>query len=244
MIRSIVLLGLAILCTDRTSWCQPPGEKQVRDLLEQARLEEIRQSRGDGWVRLLIQADAEAAKLTLRQPGSCCGIRCVQVPPYPTLHYVWNGINQVEEYQHDLLKLIVRSREGTPLGADALVVLLRSPEWTLNDNEWVPLFKTVIEIVASRRWRALKDPRLTRIEGEAYETWWSLSRAQPTDPGLVDKGVTPVDFSEGAGQARLKAIAAYEKVLAAENDPGLRRRVLELRARHDTNQRAWYRIGD
>jgi hypothetical protein len=100
---------------------------------------------------------------------------------FPDLHYRWNEIGQSEEYQHDLLKTVVSARRGTPEGADALVVLLRSASSTL-DNDWVPLFRTVIGIVGSRRWQVLKDPRLIRIEGEAYETWWSLSRANPSDP--------------------------------------------------------------
>ena len=222
-----------------TSWCQPPEEQRLSDLLEQAR-----HADPQGWAKLLIQADAEAVKLERRQAGSCCGIRCVSISRFfPDLHYRWNEIGQSEEYQHDLLKTVIYARRGTPEGADALVVLLRSASSTL-DNDWVPLFKTVIGIVGSRRWHVLKDPRLIRIEGEAYETWWSLSRANPRDPYLADNDLTPADFSEGSAQARLKAIAAFEKVLSAENDPALRRRTIELRQRHDTNQRAWFRAGD
>jgi hypothetical protein len=62
----------------------------------------------------------------------------------------------------------------------------------------VPLFKVVIEIVSSRRCQMLKDVPLTRIEGEAWETWWSLSKAQPNDPTLADNSVSPLDFLDRA----------------------------------------------
>src|ERR1019366_7750096 len=101
--------------------------------------------------------------------------RDAQISPDTRLTYLWNGIAQVECYQHDLLSTVVKADPGTRWGADALVELLRSGCYLYEDQR-VPLFKTVIEMLSASGWPALQDPRLDRIEGEAYEGWWCLSR--------------------------------------------------------------------
>jgi hypothetical protein len=71
--------------------------------------------------------------------------------------------------------MVVQLQSGTPWGADALVLLLRNASSTL-DNEWVPLFKTVIEIVGSRRWQVLKDPRLEHFHNCCGADWLICGR--------------------------------------------------------------------
>jgi len=190
-----------------------------------------------------MQADGQAEKLERRQHDPNTVGSYPLIAPDTRLTFLWNGIAQVEEYQHDLLRKVVEAGPGTQWGADALVALLRSGS-VLSEDERVPLFKVVIEWLSEPGWQALKDTRLTRIEGEAYETWWSLSKASPDEPMLVDAGVSPSNFVAGAEEARLKAIADYERVLLKENDPALRRRTEELKSGHGTDQRRWFRWGD
>jgi hypothetical protein len=57
-------------------------------------------------------------------------------------------------------------------------------------------------------------------------------------------GSPPADSSgpiqEGANEARRKALAAYERVIAAgHGDPDMLRRVADIRAGRDTGRRAW-----
>src|SRR5438067_11017089 len=108
MNRHTPFVFLATFLSVLTAWCQSPAEQRVQELLDEA-------SRADaaGWAKLLIQADAEATKLTLDRPGPCCGVRCVRLKPGYDLHFRWNGIAQTEEYHHDLLKTVAHTQEGT-----------------------------------------------------------------------------------------------------------------------------------
>lgn len=143
--------------------------------------------------------------------------------------------------------------KGTRAGADALVELLGVGPygvWLDNDElspDRVPdlqIHRKVISILNDPAWRKLNDMRLIRIEGQAYETWWSLSRGGPDVPDLSQNGVTGADYADGAEAARLQAIRLYERIVTAGIDPGLRERVAKLRNRQNTEQRAWFRAGD
>ncbi len=190
------------------------------------------------WAGFLMQADAAAEKLEARKPGGCCGYRCVRVGSF-NLHYRYNEIGGSENYQHDLLQLVAQTHAGTPEGAEALVRLLPTGCQTIA-SDWTPYFRTVLGILESRPWRALADARLTRIRAEAYETWWSFSKAKDGDPMLTDMGLTPKDFLDGAAQARERAIAAYQ----SNADAAVARRLRQLLAGQDTEQRRWFCGGD
>ena len=69
-------------------------------------------------------------------------------------------------------------------------------------------------------------------------------RADRQDPELSQSGVSASDYSRGADLARQKAIELYQSILAFHDNPALRARVGQLRNRHDTHQRAWFRGGD
>jgi len=160
-------------------------------------------------------------------------------------------LQRSENYDHDLLRRVVRELLGTPAGADALVALLAlgpygSP-W-FDDDDFLPdefagpaLHRRIISILESPSWLKLQDMRLTQIRAEAYETWWSLSRADAQDPELSQNAVSASDYSRGADLARQKAIELYQGILAVHDDPALRVRVGQLRKRRDTYQRAWFR---
>jgi hypothetical protein len=194
------------------------------------------------WASYLMQADAAAEKLESTKPSGCCGLRCVRVRGFE-LHFRYNGIQDQENYQHDLLQLIT-IHGGTPYGAEALVRLLPTGCQTIA-SQWTPYFKTVIGILESRPWRAMSDPRLTKIRAEAYETWWSLSQSSPDDPDLEDQRLTPQDFVEGAAQARQQAIDAYQEIVNSKNgSPEILEHLAKLKSGEDTRQRSWFCLGD
>jgi hypothetical protein len=235
---------------DGELWSQSRDESTVRELVQKA----VQAHRPQPWASLLIQADTEAVKLKRGERNDCCDVRCVKIAGFGDLHYRWNNLQQSENYEHDLLRAVVRLLRGTPPGADALSALLSlgpyGGPW-FDDDELLPdeftemvLHRRIIAIVTSPSWQKLKDARLMKILAEANETWWSLSLAKPDDPELQQTGAHATDYRSGAEFARRKAIDLYESILGNRTDPALRSRVASLRRRRDTHQRAWFRAGD
>jgi hypothetical protein len=239
--------------------CSVTGELRCQSTEEPAVLAQIQGAlqarRPQPWARLLILADAEAAKLERRKRNDCCDIRTVKIGVgLGYLHYRWNEIQQSENYEHDLLRLVIRQMRGTPEGADALSVLLGMGPYGgpwFDDDELLPddfaeleLHRRIIAVLTSPSWSKLKDYRLMRILGEAYETWWCLSLAKNDDPELGQAGVYASRYVSGAELARMKAVNLYEAVLTTHTDPELRKRLATLRARQDTHHRLWFRAGD
>src|SRR4051794_5116577 len=101
-------------------WSQSATEEKLQQLLGEAR----HATRPQRWARLLTEADSEAVKLERREPSSCGDIRSVNAEGFGFLHYQWNELQRSENYDHDLLRRVVRELRGTPAGADALVALL------------------------------------------------------------------------------------------------------------------------
>lgn len=229
---------------------QSATEEKLQQLLGQV----SHAARPQPWARPLIDADSEAVNLERREPCPCGDIRSVKADGFGFLHYRWNELQRSENHEHDLLRTVVRVLRGKPSGADGLVALLAPGPYGgpwFNDDDLLPdefagpaLHRRVIAILQSPRWLKLKDTRLTRIRAEAYETWWSLSRAEPQDPELSQNAVSASDYSRGADLPRQKAIELYQGILAVHDDPVLRVRVGQLRKRQDTHQRAWFRSGD
>ena len=234
LISATVFTGLAA----QGPITQNSPQIQVQRLLEQADGKEPAE-----WAKLLMDADAEAVKMERRTPGRCCGYRCARIRQY-TLTFLWSEIGAREIYEHDLLKTVVRARQGTEIGAQALARLLQ-PGCGPLANEWVPYFKLVLDILEFPPWQNVNDTELTHIRAEAYETWWSLSRASPNEPSLRDNGLKPQDFLDGAEEARLKAIAAYRELTAKDpSDRQVAEHLQKLLSSEDTHQRQWYCFGD
>jgi hypothetical protein len=93
---------------------------QLHRLLTEAR----HATRPQPWAKLLIEADSEAVKLERREPSSSDDIRSIKTDGFGFLHYRWNELQRSENYDHDLLRTVVRVLRGTPPGADGLVALL------------------------------------------------------------------------------------------------------------------------
>ena len=106
------------------------------------------------------------------------------------------------------------------------------------------LHERIIRLLESATWRELKDRRLLRIEAQAYETWWSLSVAAENDPELEQNGLRPAKFATGSQRARIKALRLYSLAATNRTDPEQLSRLVKLRTRHDTNQRAGFCGGD
>jgi hypothetical protein len=191
-------------------WPQSATEEKLHQLLNQA----DHATRPQPWARLLIEADSEAVKLERREPCSCGDIRSVKAESFGFLHYRWNELQRSENYDHDLLRTVVRVLRGTPPGADAFVALLAlgpyGGPW-FDDDDFLPdefagpaLHRRIISILESPSWLKLQDMRLTRIRAEAYDEWWSLSRADPQDPELSQNAVSASDYRRGSDLARQK----------------------------------------
>jgi hypothetical protein len=228
---------------------QSTQESTVRELVQRA----VQAKRPQPWASLLLRADAEAVKLERQRRDDCCDLRSLRIPGYGELHYRWNGLQQTENYEHELLRTIVRRLRGTPTGADALASLLALGPYGpwFDDDELLPdefvqpaLHHRIIAMLTSPSWLKLRNPALMKHLAEAYETWWSLSVAKSDDPELEQNGVRATDYATGAESARRKAVEIYESLLANGGDQALRSRVVSLRNRRDTHQRAWFRVGD
>ncbi len=78
---------------------------------------------------------------------------------------------------------------------------------------------------------------------QAYETWWSLSRATPKDDY-----VQPEKYREGAEAARKRAIGIYEQVATSApqslESAYARRQLPRLKLGLDTAQRRYFCIYD
>ncbi len=236
--RDLLFVCLVLITFAQVLKAQNVAQSGLERLLELAA-----KSTPNEWAELLMQADSEAVKMERRQPDPRCVYRCVKINPY-TLVFRWSEIGHQEVYQHDLLKIVVLAHRGTRSGAQALARLLEPGCGPLS-TQWAPYFKTVIDILEFPPWRDLGDADLLRILAEAYETWWSLSKALPTEPILKDDGLTPQDFQKGAEQARLNAIAAYKEVIAKlPNDQEAAEHLRSLQENRDKHQLKWFCSGD
>jgi hypothetical protein len=205
-------------------------QDRVAELLQQAAHETMI---GPHWARLMIEADGEAEKM--EQPSTFGGMyRSVRIADHP-LTFLSNEISGVEDYQHDLLKLVVAQKGGTPDGALALNSLLTGPgSCGRLGNEFTPYFKTVLDIVASPEWVKLHDAGLTRIRAEAYETWWSM---------WLESGAE--EFKPGAADALKQAILAYRELVRLNRGVGdAHDHLKNLEAGLDTHQHNWFCEGD
>ena len=244
---AVKLLSALAVATSPILCFQVGSEQSVRQLVEAAE----QSARPQPWAGLLIRADAEAATLERREQDSSLKVRLVRVADGVDLHYRWNEIQASENYQHDLLRRVVSNLQGTPPGADALAQLLGVGPCFVDyegllpsATRDLPLHERIIRMLELAAWRKLKDPRLLRIEAQAYETWWSLSVAAENDPELEQNGLRPAKFATGSQRARIKALRLYSIAATNRTDPEQLSRLVKLRTRHDTNQRAGFCGGD
>jgi hypothetical protein len=123
-------------------------------------------------------------------------------------------------YQRDLLWRVWQQYPETDWGERAFVVLL-GLGWDTSRTcaKGSEQFREVIrqgESFLQKRPTSAHRAAILLLVGQAYATWWSLSNE--TADSLMADYVDPKRYSEGAEQARLKAISNFEQVvqLAAE----------------------------
>lgn len=158
----------------------------------------------------------------------------------------WSEMGGDYGNQRDLLWRVWRDYPATPAGEDAFALLLDTAwDTTACCEKGSDAFRNVIregeQFLASRA----NSPRRLDVEfaaAEAYETWWSLSRAPAVRDNEADP--SPDAYREGAEGARAKAIAYYEDIARSAPDSTqtkCSRKSLEmLRQNKDTHQRRFF----
>ena len=163
------------------------------------------------------------------------------------LNYRYSALGGEWAYQHDLLRQVFRDYRNTEWG-DAAFLLLERTGWdTSGTCEAGPdQFRQVIthgeEFLTDHPSGPLRLEVALAL-GQAYETWWSLSRAGPNNDY-----VQPENYREAAEAARQKAIRLYEQVAASEpaslESTYARRELPRLKLSLDTVQRRYFCVYD
>lgn len=195
----------------------------------------------------LLAADRLAGKLWAREREAPAWKQLEQDLGRYGLTFRWSELAGDYEYQHDLLWWLWRTAPGSAWGQHAFALLLEKG-WDTSGTcqEGAGQFRRVIEqgeaFLAGHPhgWPELQ----TKLAlAQAYETWWSLSRAPEND----DYAYAP-DYQEGAAAAREKTIAYYEQVVRlAPTSPAAayaRERLPPLQTEQDPEQRRYFCIYD
>ena len=228
---------------------EEPGESRrplQRQTLEQL-LAAARAAPAGRKAELLLAADRVSSLLPDLQRGDQNIYRReLTIAGFP-LNYRYNELGAVWAYQRDLLRQVWRDHKNTEWG-DAAFLLLERTGWDTSGTcePGSDQFRQVIahgeEFIATHPSGAPRLEVLLAV-GQAYETWWSLSRAGPNNDY-----VQPKNYREGAATARQKAITLYERVIGlgpVSLEAALARRELpRLKLNLDTVQRRYFCVYD
>jgi hypothetical protein len=221
---------------------------QTDPVLQQQTLKQLlvaaRGTREDRMLELLMAADRLAGLPSAPQTQTPTSYdRTGNIAGY-TLRYRYSELGASWVYQHDLLEALWREHPQSEWGVAAFLQL----QWTGWDPSGVcakgtDQFRTVI--AEGEKFLAGHPATPHRAElvlslAEAYETWWSLSRAPSSDDY-----VTAGQYRDGAETALRKAMQLYES-LPPDEPPAIiaRRRLPRLKLGIDTVQRRFYCIYD
>jgi len=162
------------------------------------------------------------------------------------LNYHWDPLGAAWVYTYDLLWRVWEAHGSTEWGEHAFTLLLNHG-WDRSDacGQGSDQFRDVIHQAEQFLAKRPKSPRRLHVVfalAQAYETWWSLSRAKQDD--YVDSS----QHQKGAAIARKRAAKYYEQILSlASKSPEAiyaRWRLPRLKLGLDTNQRRFYCIYD
>jgi hypothetical protein len=196
---------------------------------------------------LLLAADRLAERWEVAEPPrSGLGEIRRRIGAYE-LSYVWNHLGSNWAYQHDLLWRVWNKSDATNWGELAFVLLLNHGwDTTVACGKGSDQFREVIqrgEQFLAERPKSEHRVDVLFVLAQAYETWWSLSKAHVQD-SYVDR----FRYLNGAESARHKALRYYGRILRLA--PGgyeadyARLRVPRLMLGIDTNQRRFFCIYD
>jgi hypothetical protein len=127
------------------------------------------------------------------------------------LGFSWVGLGMTWAYGHELLRQVSQELPDTDWGEWAFLMLLDRGWDTSPFCESSDRFRLVVEQgerFLSERPRSPQRRRVLLSVAEAYETWFSLSRAAPDD-----EYANASSYEAGSERARLAAIARYEELL-------------------------------
>lgn len=196
---------------------------------------------------LLLAADRVASLLADVQRGDQNIYQRAQTIAGFQLNERYSELGGVWAYQHDLLRQVWRDYKKTEWG-DAAFLLLERNGWDTSGmcESGSDQFREII--AHGEQFLADHPSGPHRLEvilavGQAYETWWSLSRAGPNNDY-----VEPEKYRQGAEAARVKAIKIYEQVAGLEPTSleavFARRELPRLKLSLDTVQRRYFCVYD
>jgi hypothetical protein len=196
---------------------------------------------------LLLAADRVASLLPDMQRGDQSIYQRTQTIAGFQLHERYSELGGAWAYQHDLLRQVWRDYKNTEWG-DAAFLLLERMGWDSSGmcESGSDQFREVI--AHGEEFLANHPASPHRLEvilavGQAYETWWSLSRAGPNTDY-----VEPEKYRQGAEASRAQAIRIYEEVAALApaslEAVSARRELPRLKLSLDTVQRRYFCVYD
>jgi hypothetical protein len=177
---------------------------------------------GDRKAELVLAADRVASLIPEGQSGDPTENQRSETIAGFSLRYRYSPLGAAWNYQHDLLRQVWRESPNTAWGVEAFLLLT----WMGWDGSGIceagsDQFR---EVIAQGEKFLADHPanphrlNVTLAVGTAYETWWSLSRAQ-----VGDDYVEAAKYRDGAEAAKRKAISIYEQIanLAPDSPEGL-----------------------
>ena len=196
---------------------------------------------------LLLAADRVASLMPGGDRGDQAIFQRAQTIGGFELHYRYEELGGGWAYQHDLLRQVWRESPKTEWG-DYAFLLLQQIGWDTSgvcaagSDQFREVIKHGEKFLAEHPSGPLRTA-VTLAVGEAYETWWSLSRAGPNNDY-----VQPENYQAGAEPARQKAISLYEqlaKAAPASLEAAYANRELpRLKLSLDTVQRRYFCVYD
>ena len=221
-----------------------PADRILQQQTLKQLLEAVRGAGEDRKLELLMAADRVAGLPSAAETQAPASYdRTTSIAGY-TLRYRYSELGAGWEYQHDLLEAVWRDYPQSQWGVAALLQLQASgwdPSGVCANG--TDQFRAVIahgEQFLARHPATPHRAEMVLSLAEAYETWWSLSRAPASDDY-----VTADHYREGAATALRKAIQLYES-LPPNEPPAVvaRHRLPRLKLGIDTVQRRFYCIYD
>ena len=195
---------------------------------------------------LLLASDRLAARLTAPRESPQWEQQRSQLAT-SGLNFQWDELAGGWAYSHDLVWKVWQEFPSTAWGEQAFL-LLESHGWDtrVGCQAGSDQFRQVIQ--NGERFLQQHPRSRNRLEvllnvAQAYETWWSLSKASGHDDY-----VEPANYQSGAEPARQKAIQLYQQLfqtaLGAPQAAHARQQLPRLKLGIDTLQRRFFCVYD